>query len=223
MSIIEVERRGDVAVLHWVDGENRYRPESLDRWEAVLTEVEGTQGPLAVVVTGQGKFFSNGLDLDWMRDHPADAGDVVRRVHQLLGRMMVLPAYTVGALNGHAFAGGAMLACGFDTRVMRTDRGYWCLPEVDLGLPLTVPMHQVVTARLPRAAAHDAIITGRRYTADDALQVGIVEHAEPEERVLERAVELAAAMAGKDRSVIATHKQLLFGDVATTCGWAPVI
>ena len=65
---------------------------------------------------------------------------------------------------------------------MRADRGYWCLPEVDLGLPLTVPMKEVVTVRLPRAAAHDAIMTGRRYTAEQAHAIGIVEHVEAEER-----------------------------------------
>ena len=147
MSIIEVERRGDVAVLRWVDGENRYRLDSLARWTEVLDELEAVEGPLAVVLTGQGKFFSNGLDLDWMGAHPEQAGEVVDQVHRLFGRMLLLPAYTVAAVNGHAFAGGAMLSCAFDVRVMRSDRGYWCLPEVDLGLPLTEPMMEIVTVR----------------------------------------------------------------------------
>jgi enoyl-CoA hydratase/carnithine racemase len=220
MSIIEVERRGDVAVLHWADDENRYRPDSLARWTEVLDELEAVEGPLAIVVTGQGKFFSNGLDLDWMGTHPEQAGEVVDQVHRLFGRMLLFPAYTVAAVNGHAFAGGAMLSCAFDVRVMRSDRGYWCLPEVDLGLPLTEPMMEVVTVRLPRAAAHDAIMTGRRYTAEQAHALGIVEHVADEDRVLDRAVELAAGMAAKDRSVIATHKRMLFGPSAQICGWS---
>lgn len=219
MSIIDVERRGDVVVARWVDGENRYRLDSLDRWDELLTELEGADGPLALVVTGDGKFFSNGLDLDWMGEHPDDAGTVVERVHRLFGRMLLLPAYTVAAINGHAFAGGAMLSCAFDVRVMRSDRGYWCLPEVDLGLPLTEPMMEIVTVRLPRAAAHDAIMTGRRYTAAEAQAIGIVEHIAEEADVVDRAVELAAAMAPKDRHVIATHKQMLFGRSAAICGW----
>lgn len=221
MSTLDVERRGDVAVLHLVDDENRFNLGSLGRWHEVLGELEAADGPLAVVVTGTGKFFSNGLDLDRMSAHPDEAGEIVRLVHQLLGRMYLLPAYTVAAINGHAFAGGAMLTCACDVRVMRDDRGYWCLPEVDLGLPLTDPMLQVVTARLPRAAAHDAIMTGRRYTAAEAHALGIVEHVAAEAEVLDRAVELAEVMAPKDRSVVATHKRMLFGDVAATCGWAP--
>jgi Delta3-Delta2-enoyl-CoA isomerase len=219
VSLIEVERRGDVAVLRMVDLENRFNRVSIDRWHEVLAELEAADGPLAVVLTGSGKFFCNGLDLDWFGEHPGEAGGVVDDVHRLFGRLLLLPAYTVAAINGHAFAGGAMLSCACDVRVMRDDRGYWCLPEVDLGLPLTVPMKEVVTVRLPRAAAYDAIMTGRRYSAAEAHAIGIVDHVAAEERVVDLAVELAAVMAPKDRGVIAEHKRMLFGHVATTCGW----
>lgn len=219
MSPLDVTHHGDVAVVQMTDGENRFNLESLGRWHRVLGELEAADGPLAVVVTGSGKFFSNGLDLDRMSSHPEESGEIVRLVHQLLGRLYLLPAYTVAAINGHAFAGGAMLGCACDVRVMRDDRGYWCLPEVDLGLPLTDAMFAAITARLPRAAAQDAIVTGRRYTAAHALRLGIVEHVAAESEVLGRAIELARVMAPKDRSVIATHKRMLFGDVAATCGW----
>lgn len=119
------------------------------------------------------------------------------------------------------FAAGAMLACCFDVRVMRDDRGYWCLPEVELGLPLTEPMFAAVTARLPVGAAAEAMNTGRRYTAPEALAAGIVEHTAPEAEVLERATALAAPLAGKDRKVIAAHKRMLFGEAARTCGHTP--
>lgn len=218
---LELEHRGAVAVLRMVDGENRFRRDSIDEWHRVLGELAATDGPLALVVTGSDRFFSNGLDLDWFRDNPDRAGGVVDDVHRLFGRLLTFPAYTVAAVNGHAFAGGAMLSCAADLRVMRTDRGYWCLPEVDLGLPLTVPMMSVVRARLPRAAAHDAIVTGRRYTAAQALEAGIVEHAVVEAEVLDAAVALAEPMAAKDRSVIAEHKRMLFGPTAEVCGWSP--
>lgn len=217
--ILRTERRGDVVVLHWVDGENRFNRRSIDRWHDVLGELESTEGPLALVVVGEGKFFSNGLDLDWMGEHPDQGLGVVEDVHRLFGRLLRFPGYVVAAINGHAFAGGAMLSCAADVRVMRSDRGYWCLPEVDLGLPLTVPMKEVVTARLPLPAAADAMMTGRRYGADEALRRGIVDHAVPEADVLDLAVDLAAEIAGKDRSVIAEHKRLLFEEPARRCGW----
>lgn len=217
---IGLERRSDgVATIHLEHGENRFNVASLERWHEILTELEVDDGPLALVITGSGKFFSNGLDLDWMGEHQDQAGLVVDGLHALFGRLLLFPAYTVAAINGHAFAGGAMVSCACDVRVMRTDRGYWCLPELDLGIPLTEPMMEVVTARLPRPAAHDAIMTGRRYTAAEAQALGIVEHVADEADVVDRAVELAAAMAPKDRHVIATHKQMLFGRSAAICGW----
>ncbi|MFN7150569.1 MAG: enoyl-CoA hydratase/isomerase family protein, partial [Microthrixaceae bacterium] len=150
---IGFERRDDgVATIHLEDDENRFNVASLERWHEILTELEMGDGPLALVITGSGKFFSNGLDLDWMGEHPDQAGRVVEDLHALLGRLLLFPAYTVAAINGHAFAGGAMLSCACDVRVMRSDRGYWCLPEVDLGIPLTEPMMEIVTVRLPRAA-----------------------------------------------------------------------
>jgi enoyl-CoA hydratase/carnithine racemase len=216
--MLDIERRGDVAVVRWDDGENRFNTASVARWHEVLDELAAVEGPLAVVLTGTGKFFSNGLDLDAFAAEPDSAGAVVDGVHRLLGRLLLFPAYTVAALNGHTFAGGAMLACCTDSRVMRSDRGYWCLPEADLGLPLTEPMFAAVTARLPVAVAAEAMNTGRRYGAVEAAAVGIVEHVAPEDQVVERAVAIAAEVAPKDRSVITRHKQLLFADAARVCG-----
>ena len=131
------------------DGENRFNHDSVARWHEVLDELQASEGPLAVVTTGEGKFYSNGLDLDWMSANGDAAGAMVADVHRLFGRVLGFPAITIAAINGHAFAGGAMLATAHDFLVMRDDRGFWCLPEVDLGLPLTDAMHAVITAKLP--------------------------------------------------------------------------
>lgn len=213
---LRVEAVGPVRVVHWDDGENRFQGESMAAWHVVLDELEAVDGPLAVVAVGTGKFFSNGLDLDWISSAP-DAPAFMGEVHRLLGRMLVFPAYTVAALNGHTFAAGAMLSSAFDHRIMRADRGYWCLPEVDLGLPLTPGMTATVTARLPAPAAADAMLTGRRYDADAALGIGIVDAIAPEAEVLDRAIEAATAMATKNRSVIAAHKHQLFGGASRLC------
>src|SRR3546814_7534880 len=84
---------------------------------------------------------------------------------------------------------------------MRDDRGYWCLPEVDLGTPVTDEMFAAVTSRLSVATAAEALTTGRRFTAPEALAAGIVDHTAAEADVLERAVELATPHAAKNRQV----------------------
>jgi enoyl-CoA hydratase/carnithine racemase len=216
--VLEIERRGAVAIVHARDGENRFHGDSIAAWHEVLDELTAVEGPLAVVTTGAGKFYSNGLDLDWMGEHRDEAEPFLAGVHRLLGRVLGFPGITIAALNGHAFAGGAMLAIAHDFVVMREDRGYWCLPEVDLGLPLTAAMHAVITAKLPRVSAHEAIMTGRRYAATEALEAGIVHRTATEAEVLDNAVAWAEQFTEKHRDVIAQHKRLSYGAAIDLCG-----
>ena len=210
--MIELQTEGDVRILHLRDGENRFNRGTVDAINAALDEVVAVQGPVALVTVGEGKFFSNGLDLDWMLADGAGDEGFLEDVHAMLRRVLGLDLITVAAINGHAFAGGAMLATAHDLRVMRQDRGFWCLPEVDLGLPLTPTMYAVLEAHIPRQALAEAALTGRRYSGPDAHARGIVTDLATEETLLERAIGQAAAQAGKDRRVIAEHKRLLYGD-----------
>lgn len=210
--MIDIEQLGHVYVLHWHDNENRFNRKSIDAINAALDEVEAVDGPCALVTTGEGKFYSNGLDLDWIMHAGEEGNGFLDDVHDLFGRILTFPAMTVAAINGHAFAGGAMLATAHDFQVMRSDRGYWCLPEVDLGLPLTPAMLAVITSKLPREAAHEAIMTGQRYDAAEAQMAGIVTLTAPEDDVLADAVDLATDFAEKNRAVIKRHKELLYRD-----------
>jgi enoyl-CoA hydratase/carnithine racemase len=216
--MIELESRGDVRVLHMRNGENRFNRTSIDALHGALDTVEAAEGPVALVVTGEGKFFSNGLDLDWLLAGGDDTVGFIDDVHRLLGRVLGLSMVTVAAVNGHAFAGGGMLAVAHDYVVMREDRGFWCLPEVDLGLPLTPAMYAVVAAHLPRQALHDSALSGRRYSGPEAVAAGIADEVAAEDTVVDRAVELAAALADKNREVIREHKRLMYGDALITCG-----
>jgi Delta3-Delta2-enoyl-CoA isomerase len=208
-----VEQAGEVTVLHLTAGENRFNPAMLDAIATALDDIETSERPGALVITGEGKFFSNGLDLDWMSSAPpGGAEEVLARVHALLARVLVFPTATVAAINGHAFAGGAMLALACDARVMREDRGYMCLPEVDIGLAFTPGMTALLKARLTAATAHEAMVTGRRYGAAQALSAGLIEAAVPEERVLDAALERAGALTSKPRATVAAIKRGLYAD-----------
>lgn len=197
-----LERTENVFVLDLGDGENRFHPDWVDVVSAALDEVEKAEGPRALVTAATGKFYSNGLDLDWLSANGDQWEPYLGRVHGVFARLLSLPLPTVAAINGHAFAGGAMLALSHDFAVMRDDRGYFCLPEVDLGMNFTTGMSALIRSRLPGATAHEAMITGRRYTAVEAQAAGIVQRIAPEAGVLPAAVALAAGLAGKNGSAV---------------------
>jgi enoyl-CoA hydratase/carnithine racemase len=208
-----LDRHDTVFVLDLGDSENRFHPDWLAAVDAALDEVEGADGPRALVAAATGKFFSNGLDLDWLSVHADQHEEYVISVHALFARMLALPVITVAALQGHTFAAGAMLSLAHDLRVMRADRGFWCLPEADIGIPFTRGMSALLQARLTPQTAHEAMTTARRYGGADALAAGIVDRAVDEDAVRSAAVDLAAAQAGKAGATLATIKTRMYEPV----------
>jgi enoyl-CoA hydratase/carnithine racemase len=206
----ELSREGDVFLLDVGNGENRFHPDWLAGFNDALDEIEKSDGPKALVTKATGKFWSNGLDLDWLTANPDQAGGYLPAVHRLFARVLAFPAPTVAAVQGHCFAAGAMLALAHDFRVMRTDRGFFCLPEVDLGIPFTPGMNALIMARLPQPTAHAAMTTGRRYGGSDALEARIVDAVAPEDEVVRVAVETVAPLAGKAPAALAAIKERMY-------------
>jgi enoyl-CoA hydratase/carnithine racemase len=211
-----LEHVGDVYVLRLGDAENRFDGDSLKTVLDLVGEVANAPAPRALVTTATGKFWSLGLDLDWMAANPAQIEDHLARMHELMARVLVADFPIVAAIQGHAFAGGAMLALAHDIQVMREDRGFFCLPEIDLPVPFTPGLSGLIAARLPRRVAHEAMLTGRRYGGIDAAAAGIVDEAVPEADVLPQALERARVLAGKDAGTLGTMKERLYADVVAT-------
>jgi enoyl-CoA hydratase/carnithine racemase len=207
-----LDRDGDVFVLNLGDDENRFSPEWIVEVQGHLDTVEGTEGPRALVTTATGKFFSNGLDLDWLGRNSDRFVDYVISVHALLARPLALGVPSVAAIQGHAFAGGGMFALAHDFRVMRGDRGFFCLPEVDINIPFTRGMAALIQARLSHKSAHEAMTTGRRYGGEQALAAGIVDAVGGEDEVLRAALEIARPLAGKAGPTLQTIKERMYPD-----------
>lgn len=206
--MIDLKREGEVFVLQMDDGENRFRPECIAGWNTMLDEVEAAEGPKALVTTGTGKFYSNGLDLEWMMSEASEEerSAYLPAVMAVMARVLVFPAMTVAAMNGHAFGAGAQIALGHDYRVMREDRGFFCMPEINMGAPLHPGMTSIIMARLPHQTAHKVITEGQRWGAADALEAKIVDYSVPEADVVSKAVELAAELASKAHPAMKTLK-----------------
>ncbi len=207
-----LERKDDVFVLTMDEDENRMNRGWLDAMNGALDEVDAAPDPLALVTTGAGKFFSNGLDLEWLLGGGVDMPVFVAEVERLFARVLASPYITVAACNGHTFAAGAMLALAHDFRVMRSDRGFFCLPEVDIRIPFTPGMNSLIMSRMTITAAHEVMVTGRRFGGEDAARLHIVHHAVGETDVLPTAIAIAATQAGKDRNTLATIKERMYGE-----------
>ena len=208
-----LDRDGDVWILNLGEDENRFHPDWLDQVIAMVDQVAAEPSPRALVTTATGKFFSNGLDLDWLGQNQDRVDDYVAQVHELLARVLAAPMFTVAAIQGHAFAAGAMLTLAHDMRVMRADRGFWCLPEADIHIPFAHGMNALIQCKLTPAAQTSAMVTARRFGGDGAQEAGIVDVTEPEQLVVSQAVELAAAQAGKDGATLETIKSRMYEHV----------
>lgn len=212
MSIMDLKKEGDVFILTMRSGENRFNRTFVEAMNEALDAVEKSSSPTALVtVGGEDKFYSNGLDLAWLSgDGQAEAPEFIKAVLKLLGRVMAFPIPTAAAINGHAFAAGAMLALAHDFRVMRADRGFFCLPEVDINIPFAPGMTALIKSRLTPNVFRYAMLTGGRLGGIEALEMGIVDEAVPADQVLPRAMARVAPLAAKNRHTFGTIKRGMY-------------
>lgn len=203
--MIDIDKVDGISVMTMSSGENRF---NLDFVTALSEAIQGlvpNGGPF--VLTGSAKFFSNGLDLDWLRTAPsADVDSMFDRLHGVLGQLLAFPGVVVAAINGHAFGAGAILASAADFRLQRADRGYFCFPEVDLGLAMSVEFDAVLRLRFPSQQVLHALLSGERYGGEQAQQAGFVDAAVSEADVLQGALELARRHADKQPSSVGAIK-----------------
>ncbi|MFE3446300.1 enoyl-CoA hydratase-related protein [Nocardia sp. NPDC059180] len=209
-----LERDGDVFVLYLgnegqTDSENRFHPDWIAEIHAHLDTVEASEGPAALVTTASGKFYSNGLDTDWLFGNLDQMHGYLDKVHSIYTRLLTFPMPTVAAVNGHAFGAGAMLATSHDFRLMRADRGFYSLPEVHLGMPFTIGMNALLTERLTNQVAVKAMTTGYRFAADEAIAAGIVDGKAEADALVAAAVAQAAALAGNRKPNLPVIKRAL--------------
>ena len=203
-----------VATMTLSDGENRFNPDFLNACLKTLDEIEkDTEATTLVVTSAHEKIFSNGIDLEWLvpviqNGEIARAKDFFYLLNRLFKRMVTYPLVTIAAISGHAFAGGAIWCCAFDFRFMRSDRGFFCFPEVDLGIPFLPGMNALLKKAMPMYMVEYMQYTGARLTADQCAQHHIVQKACPVETLMEETSAFAKTI-DKRRPVVAEMKKRL--------------
>ena len=216
-----LERRGSIFVLDLGETENRFNFDSIARINSLLDEVDAAPGEKALVTVARGKFWSNGLDLDWMIANGVELADLVVAVQQLFARVLEAPYPTVAAIQGHCYAAGGMLALAHDARFMREDRGFICFPEVDITMVFTDGMSSLLTAKLSAQTAHQAMVLGRRFPAPEAERAGIIDGVFSEAELESSAVAYAQTLVGKDPATIGAIKQTLYASTLQLLRTAP--
>lgn len=214
--MIEYSKEGDMHVVTMNNDDNAICMDWQTRMLEILEVIEADCAKGAsLVMAGEGKFFSNGLNLPVLMKMPQELWpEFSSRMAEIHSRMLLLPCPTVAAVNGHAFAGGAFLALSLDYRIMREDLGWISISEVDAGVPIPDPMMGILRCKVPPATARDAILTGKRYTADEALAAGLIDGKASESELLQAAKGLATQLATKEPEIFKTIKQTYFGDMA---------
>ena len=177
---------------------------------ALESALEASTDARAMIITGTGSIFSAGVDLHRL----TSAGDAyvekfVRSLDGLFDRLLRLEIPVVAAVNGHAIAGGCIIAVASDYRLMTEGNGRIGVPELLVGVPFPPVILELLRASWPPATLGRLVFTGHTCTAPEALALGVIDEVAPAERLNARAAEVAAQMAAIPRRTFAVTKRQL--------------
>jgi len=205
------ERRGAVALL------SLNRPDSLnaldrDSLAALAEAVEAAgadPGVRALVLTGAGRAFAAGADIQEMRSmSPLEAQEFSRIGHAALGALEELAIPSIAAVNGYALGGGCELACACDW-IYASSRARFGQPEVGLGLIPGFGGTSRLLRRVGVAWAKELVLSGENITAEDALRIGLANRVFEPEELVDRAVAAGESIARKGPLAVALAKRVL--------------
>lgn len=208
--MIHLEHRDAVAVLRMEHGKaNAVDSELFDDLVQRLDDVEPSAAT-AVVLTGTGKMFSAGVDLFQVLDGgSAYLRDFLPKLSASLKRLLAFPRPVVAAVNGHAIAGGCVLACACDRRLMAEPGGVIGLTELLVGVPFPVAALETVRELLPACHLQDVVYRGRTVVPGEARAIGLVDELVEPGELIERALARAAKLGAIPAPAFALTKRLL--------------
>jgi enoyl-CoA hydratase/carnithine racemase len=211
---MEIQSVDGVRVLHLGDGLNQFDATFVAELDGALATIEDDPDATTLVTVASGKHFSNGFDLEFLGGLSMDElMAFMNQTSAALARVLVFPLPTVAAMNGHAFGIGALLALAHDQRVQNQDRGWFCLPEIDLRMRFNPFQLAVVTGKLSRPTAQEAVLSGRRYDGETSLAAGITDAVGAPDDLVNIAIGISAARVGKDRAITQTLKGDLYASI----------
>ena len=216
MSSIRVSRYETVATITLSRGKvNALNEAMVEEINGCLEGLEKDDTVRSIILTGQGKFFSFGFDIPEFLSYSKDAFIVfLTKFTNLYTRVFLFPKPVVGALNGHAIAGGCMLAMACDYRLMISGKAKISLNEINFGSSVFAGCVEMLKFWVGQRNAQSVVYSGSMLLTDEALQLGLIHQISAEENLRDDAMAVARDFAQKDRVAFASIKTLLRKPVA---------
>ena len=191
---------------------NALDEELVDELAACLRRLSGDPGVRSIVLTGTGKFFSFGFDIPAFLGHSREAFlAYLRKFTALYRDLFACPRPVVAALNGHAIAGGCMLALACDARLVSAGKGKIGLNEIAFGSSLFAGSVEMLRHCAGGRNAERIACSGTMYAPEEALALGLVDRVVDAADLLPAAREVARDLGAKDPAAFASVKMLLRG------------
>ncbi|HEY7911927.1 MAG TPA: enoyl-CoA hydratase/isomerase family protein [Blastocatellia bacterium] len=206
-SLVLRKRKGAIVVvtLNRPEKSNSLHPDLIKQLTHALIEIEADAHVNVVVLTGAGRSFSAGLDLELLRGWTAEEKFAyLETVTVVFQRLWALQQPVIAAVNGPAIAGGFDLAAFCDIRLAAVDALFG---QAEINLGLTQIIHPLYKS-IGLARAKEMAMTGQNITAEEAYRIGLVNHIYPSEELMARAMEMAEVLASKPRNALFETKRL---------------
>jgi enoyl-CoA hydratase len=204
--MIEVTHQRDMAILTMVHG--KANALSTAFCDALAGAVREASDARAIVITGRGRIFSAGVDLPLLLDGgSAYAREFLPALHRLYETVFFHPKPIVAAINGHAVAGGCVLACATDRRVMATGGGRIGVTELLVGVPFPALAFEIM--RYVTAPQHfpTVIFSGATFEPPHAIERGLIDEIVEPDSVMESAIAAAETLAALSPAAFALTKK----------------
>jgi enoyl-CoA hydratase/carnithine racemase len=215
MSVVIWEKDENVAIVKMNTEANSHNLEFANALGKALDEVIADETVTAIVLTSTNeKNFSLGVDIQWVMEKLGESDNEAIKefmygMNENFKKLLLLPVPTIAAINGHAFGNGAILSCACDFRFMREDRGYFCFPEVDLGIPFLPGMVALCKLSMPYYKYKELKLTGKKAGAKELEKDNVILKAcENTDKLMEEAVAYAKTFT-KKRGIFGEHKRRL--------------
>jgi enoyl-CoA hydratase/carnithine racemase len=199
--------------------ENRQNLDFANAMIKALDEILEDHGIYAVVITSSDeKNWSQGIDIPWLMERKAaDDLNAIRsfiyRMNDVFKKVLLYPMPVIAAVNGHAFGNGALLCCACDFRFMRSDKGFFCFPEVDISIPFLPGMIAFSRKAIPEYKYQELVYTGRRFTAAELEEHHIVRKAcKDQDELMREAMDFAGTF-DKKRGIFGELKRRMYKSI----------